>query len=424
MSNVGAQSHQPEVKSGINQRAYSQGPQNISNVSFSASSTTKNQAININQSSSVTESVATDNLQQQSLNPNETDAININQAAYSQVDIGLVQGPEECHKLVAADIREGNVNKLVQAMFPVADPESILDTRLNNLLNYAKHIEADIYDQANSIFEYNHLVANKIIETRKEFEERFQKRDTQTPDQSIVNYGQLFNATNPFISNSQTVAVGSNQATSVEGSNYIAAAAMSAIPQESNEIMDQLFGFNDFNQSTTLNGNRLPNFQLPDGLTPEQVSATPVEETKEWQRVMTLDIRNYLVRKLFNVIFANRNPVTFFNRLNNLVCYVKKLELDLYEMANSRLEYYNLLGEKIYKIQKEMNEKRQNRTEMQLAQQQQHSQSQIAGSSGYQTFSTLQNFSQAAGPSSSVNYPAGINQFHNTQGSMPQVFGF
>ena len=92
------------------------------------------------------------------------------------------------------------------------------------------------------------------------------------------------------------------------------------------------------------------------------VSADNIRRTKEWQTSLRHDGRSYMVYRLIHAIFPRPSPRDYLDtRYHTLVSYARKVEGDKYRAANSRSEYYHLVAEKIYKIQKELEEKRAKR---------------------------------------------------------------
>ncbi|KAH0549281.1 CREB-binding protein-like [Cotesia glomerata] len=287
------------------------------------------------------------------------------QSSYSQTQVKPVQKVKNWQLSLSEENRKDNVNCLIEAIFTNGLAESIFDDRLNHLLNYAQKVENEIYNTANSEVEYNQLLADKIISSRIEIEDRRRKREV------IANQSHI------MASNANLPSAPIGSITTAEGA----------------EVSDNL-------QPATLNGNQP--LDIPLGLRGLDL-ATPTQVVKEWHQSLTLDLRKHFIIHIVKKIWPNNTMIVFDNRIHNLYRYAIKVERDMYESANSRSEYMQLLAEKTYSIRKELEEKRQERKRLQSASQQSLQQS-VVGNLGLRIPGPSMNVQATMPPQIAVPY--------------------
>ncbi|CAF3786242.1 unnamed protein product [Adineta steineri] len=90
----------------------------------------------------------------------------------------------------------------------------------------------------------------------------------------------------------------------------------------------------------------------------------------DWQRHVTAEMRNHLVQKIIAALL----PITDTGAVNgkriiNLADYARRVENEIFEVAANQEEYFNKLAERIYKIQKDLEDGREEKylQDMQLA---------------------------------------------------------
>uniref|UniRef100_A0A7E4V011 histone acetyltransferase n=1 Tax=Panagrellus redivivus TaxID=6233 RepID=A0A7E4V011_PANRE len=67
-----------------------------------------------------------------------------------------------------------------------------------------------------------------------------------------------------------------------------------------------------------------------------------------------------MVGKIVKGIFPNPYPAAMQDqRIKDLISYARKVEKEMFQLATDKEDYYHLVVERIYKIQKELQEIRQ-----------------------------------------------------------------
>jgi len=95
-----------------------------------------------------------------------------------------------------------------------------------------------------------------------------------------------------------------------------------------------------------------------------QQSQTIITNRKGWHTTISQDLRNHLVLKVVQAIFPCPDEYALTDiRMRNLTAYARKVENNVYQSANSKNQYYHLLAEKIYRLKKEIEEKKTSKDE-------------------------------------------------------------
>ncbi|CAD6219376.1 GSCOCG00004940001-RA-CDS [Cotesia congregata] len=93
-----------------------------------------------------------------------------------------------------------------------------------------------------------------------------------------------------------------------------------------------------------------------------QTQVKPVQQVKDWQLSLSEEKRKENVNCLIEAIFTNGHAESIFDdRLNHLLNYAQKAENEIYNTANSEVEYSQLLVDKIISSRIEIEDRRRKR---------------------------------------------------------------
>ncbi|GMT18267.1 hypothetical protein PFISCL1PPCAC_9564, partial [Pristionchus fissidentatus] len=91
-----------------------------------------------------------------------------------------------------------------------------------------------------------------------------------------------------------------------------------------------------------------------------RVSVPTPSIVKSWHSKISVEVRNHLIGKLVNVLLPNPDLAKCRdqNESTDIILFSRKAEQTFWETADTKLEYYRLLAQKMYAVDKELQETR------------------------------------------------------------------
>lgn len=92
-----------------------------------------------------------------------------------------------------------------------------------------------------------------------------------------------------------------------------------------------------------------------------QVQALNMADTKDWHKSITRDHRSFLLQKLLQTQSPMPDPSD--RRIQNLIVHIRRVEGRMFEVANSKSEYYQLWVKRVERLRRGLEERRSKRHE-------------------------------------------------------------
>ncbi|CAM6053315.1 unnamed protein product [Sphagnum tenellum] len=220
------------------------------------------------------------------------------------------------------------------------------DPRMGNLLAYARKAELKAYEKADSSNEYYHLLAEKICKIQKELEEKRAKRLQQPWIRlSRIRIGGIrttFSLSLPC----RPIPPPASPPPQGRGPHHRNSQAQGQyLPGRWRPVHLQRLAASQPPGRAGRGAHDEGREKLADPADNLATVAAPMNAVKEWQATVAADSRSYLIYELVQAIFPTSDPRQLLDpRMHNLVAYSKRAEVEIYALADSRPEYYRLIG--------------------------------------------------------------------------------